>query len=180
MADQWVIALAMALRVKIAEDPEAGEVAIAAFQYAAQEAAGSFPQLSEIAACYAAGPLDPCPFCSSGDMIHLSEPQPVPAWVSEAQQLKAAAADLLAAVQLAMGPDHDGVLTIAALPGQPVAQFEYRPAIPRLSHAQVRNSIPLEGHRYRLFGSGGDVPVTELPPEESAQDRPRRRGFRLR
>jgi hypothetical protein len=40
----------------------------------------------------------------------------------------------------------------------------HQPAIPRLSHAAVRNSIPLEGHRFRHFGSGAAPPPPE-PPE---------------
>ena len=49
------------------------------------------------------------------------------------------------------------------------------PAVPRLSHAVVRNALELEGHRDRYRGDGSPPPP---PPAEPDEPRPRRRGRR--
>ena len=51
------------------------------------------------------------------------------------------------------------------------------PAVPRLSHPEIRNNLGLEGTRDRQFGSGDAPPPPQaVQPQEPA--RPRRRGRR--
>jgi hypothetical protein len=229
-AEPAVVArLAAGFRRELAKDQVAGEVALAASQLAAQEIAGSWPQLGEIIACCQAVPGEACPFCDPAGFIHSSEPQDVPAWAVEAREVKAAAAAVLEAVALAMAPG-SGTMALAAeepfgpadrqslgswLAGlyrtsrddfyktfqvlrndpspasqeaiaeahrlvfgdQPGPPPGHVPAIPRLSHASVRNSLELEGHRNRVPGDGSVPPP---PPEPETRPEPRHRRRRRR
>ena len=104
MSHLFMLALAQALRERLRTDPQAGSIALAAYQTEAQRVAGQWPDLDRIERCF----TDPGSGClhDSGDWPHVGGPEPVPAWVEEAREAKAAAGEVMEAVRLAMsGPN---------------------------------------------------------------------------
>jgi len=174
------LAMARAFREEISNGGAAALSDLEEARHSAAELAGSWPQLEEIAACYAAGPEDPCAFCESGGLTHIGDSEPVPAWVEQARDVKATAARTLEAIALAMEPDPGDVALSRPPPPPPdhllPEGLHWQIPIPRLSHKHVRDSIPLEGHRLRIWGH--DDPALPEPPPSAPEPEDRRRSRR--
>jgi hypothetical protein len=195
---RWqVVALSGVIARELAAEPDKTVNGLAATVAAAKDIVSHYPDLDAIERCYTA-PGDGC-LCNRGDFPHLSEPGPVPEWVSLARDERDAALITLTAISE----------TVALAAGQPPGQGD-EPAAPRplpggsMSHAlaagnsQRRHTLgvqrryyDLEGHHHRRAPRdtiSGDrhrppEPPPEPPPpppEPEPGRKPRRRRRRLR